>query len=94
VVGGALVAVRLVAILVLVLLAELLVELLAELLELSEELELVLDDDLALVVALAEELTVDDPLAVALVAEETPEPPVTAKRPVKFISLPWLISSA
>jgi len=91
--GGALVVVRLVAILVLVLLAELLAELLSELLELSEELELVLDD-LALVVALAEELTVDDPLAVSLVAEETPEPPVTAKRPVKFISLPWLISSA
>jgi len=85
------------AILVLVLaLLELLAELLSELLELSEaELELVSDDDLALVVTLAEELTVDDALAVALdVAEETPEPPVTANRAVKFMSVPWLISSA
>jgi len=77
-------------VLALVLVLVLLAELLPELLELSEEeLELVLDDDLELVVTLAEELTVDDPLEVALdVAEETPEPPVTANRPVKFMSLP------
>lgn len=70
-------------VLVLVLLAELLVEL----------LELVSDDDLALLVILVEELTVDNPLAVALdVAEETPEPPVTANGPEKFCSPPWSIS--
>jgi len=72
----------------------LLAELLVELLELSEdELELVSDDDLALLVILVEELTVDNPLAVALdVAEETPEPPVTANGPEKFCSPPWSIS--
>lgn len=59
-------------------------ELLVELLELSDELELVLDDDSEVLVELAEELVADDALVAVLEAEadETPDPPVTPNWPV------------